>query len=158
MSIVRSCKYKILAQFVPISVETDNTETIARIEVDSGLNRGVIQRMMWAKPPAKRHTNQRVTHLIVYFDSAEAANHAIRNGLYIGSKSCPVRKVLREAQRCAKCQHYGHDNNAGAPHFATDCKRLHDVDEPHGSLFAYFRIFAPLADNHVIASHVTGIT
>ena len=32
------------------------------------------------------------------------------------------------------------------------------VDEPHGSLFAYFRIFAPLADNHVIASHVTGIT
>jgi hypothetical protein len=32
------------------------------------------------------------------------------------------------------------------------------VDEPHGSLFAYFRIFALLADNHMIASHVTGIT
>ena len=32
------------------------------------------------------------------------------------------------------------------------------VDEPHGSLFMYFRIFAPLADNHVIASHVTGVT
>ena len=31
-------------------------------------------------------------------------------------------------------------------------------DEPHGSLFVYFRIFAPLADNHVITSHVTGIT
>jgi hypothetical protein len=28
----------------------------------------------------------------------------------------------------------------------------------HGSLFVYFRIFAPLADDHVITSHVTGIT
>jgi hypothetical protein len=28
-------------------------------------------------------------------------------------------------------------------------------DEPHSSLFAYFRIFAPLVDNHVIVSHVT---
>jgi hypothetical protein len=127
MSIVWSRKYKILTQFVPISVETDNTETIAQIEVDSGLNRGVIQWMMWAKPPAKCHTNQRVTHLIVYFDSAEVANHAIHNGLYIGSKSCAVKKVLREAQWCTKCQRYGHDNNAGAPHFAKDCKWLHDV-------------------------------
>jgi hypothetical protein len=32
------------------------------------------------------------------------------------------------------------------------------VDEPHGSLFMYFRIFAPLADYHVIASHVTSLT
>ena len=32
------------------------------------------------------------------------------------------------------------------------------ADEPHGSLFVYFRIFAPLADYHVIASHVTSVT
>ena len=32
------------------------------------------------------------------------------------------------------------------------------IDEPHGSLFAYFRIFTSLADDHVIMSHVTGIT
>jgi hypothetical protein len=32
------------------------------------------------------------------------------------------------------------------------------IDEPHGSLFVYFRIFAPLADDHVIASHVTSVT
>jgi hypothetical protein len=31
-------------------------------------------------------------------------------------------------------------------------------DEPHGSLFVYFRIFAPLADDHVIVSHVTSVT
>ena len=30
-------------------------------------------------------------------------------------------------------------------------------DEPHGSLFACFRIFAPLVDDHVIVAHVTGI-
>jgi len=33
-----------------------------------------------------------------------------------------------------------------------------NADEPHGSLFMYFRIFTPLADDHVITSHVTGIT
>jgi hypothetical protein len=32
------------------------------------------------------------------------------------------------------------------------------IDEPHGSLFMYFRIFALLADYHVTVSHVTGIT
>ena len=31
-------------------------------------------------------------------------------------------------------------------------------DEPHGSLFVYFRIFTPLVDDHVIESHVTGVT
>ena len=37
-------------------------------------------------------------------------------------------------------------------------KMPNTADEPHGSLFTYFRIFAPLVDNHVIMSHVTGIT
>ena len=37
-------------------------------------------------------------------------------------------------------------------------KCLQHVDEPHGSLFMYFRIFTPLADDHVIVSHVTGVT
>jgi hypothetical protein len=36
--------------------------------------------------------------------------------------------------------------------------RLVSADEPLGSLFVYFHIFAPLADDHVIVSHVTGIT
>jgi hypothetical protein len=35
---------------------------------------------------------------------------------------------------------------------------LHPGDEPHGSLFMYFRIFALIMDHHMITSHVTGIT
>jgi hypothetical protein len=35
---------------------------------------------------------------------------------------------------------------------------LSPTDEPHGSLFTYFHIFTLLADDHVIVSHVTGIT
>ena len=31
-------------------------------------------------------------------------------------------------------------------------------DELHSSLFMYFRIFAPLADDHVIAPHATDVT
>jgi hypothetical protein len=32
------------------------------------------------------------------------------------------------------------------------------VDEPHGSLFVYFRIFTLLVDDYMITSYVTGIT
>ena len=37
-------------------------------------------------------------------------------------------------------------------------KTYENGDEPHGSLFVYFRIFALLVDDHVIESHVTGVT
>jgi hypothetical protein len=132
MSVVRNRDYKVLAQFVPISVDIEDAGNLKRIESDSGLSQGVIQRMSWVKPPEKRHASQRVAHLFMHFESAEAANHAIRNSLYIGGKGCPVRKAIREPQRCAKCQRYGHHNNAGAPHFAKDCQWVHDVCEGCG--------------------------
>src|SRR6202040_3275223 len=49
------------------------------------------------------------------------------NGLHIAGKKVQVCKMRQEPQQCAKCQHYGHGNNEGAPHFAKDCKWLHDT-------------------------------
>jgi hypothetical protein len=52
-------------------------------------------------------------------------------------------------------------NGSGHRHYKCKGTPISDsahADEPHGSLFMYFRIFALLADYHVILSHVTGIT
>jgi hypothetical protein len=46
----------------------------------------------------------------------------------------------------------------GRPLIISLLRFLQRGDEPHGSLFVYFRIFTPLADDHVIASHVTSVT
>src|ERR1700722_1143117 len=83
--------------------------------------------MEWAKPPEKQHALQHLAHLKLYFNSVEAANYAIHNGLYIAGKKVSVWKMLQEPQQCAKCQHYGHSNNEGPPHFAMDCKWVHDT-------------------------------
>lgn len=67
MSIVRNREYKVLVQFVPISVNMEDPRGITHIEhieSDSGLSQGVIQRMTWVKPPAKQHASQRVAHLL----------------------------------------------------------------------------------------------
>ncbi|KIM79465.1 hypothetical protein PILCRDRAFT_10302 [Piloderma croceum F 1598] len=55
MSIVQNCEYKVLVQFVPTTVDTEDARNINCIESDSGLSQGVIQRMSWAKPLEKRH-------------------------------------------------------------------------------------------------------
>jgi hypothetical protein len=120
-------EYRVLAEFVPVSFSPDTPDTLRCVESDSGAQEGSIIRAEWAKAPERRHALQRLAHLKLYFNSAEAANYAIRNGLYIAGKKVGTRRMRQEPQRCAKCQRYGHGNNEGAPHFAKDCKWLHDT-------------------------------
>ena len=120
-------EYRVLAEFVPVTFSYDALAALERIEKDSGAAPGGLVRAEWAKLPEKRHALQRVAHLKLFFSSPEAANYAIRNGLYIAGKKVNVRKMQQEARRCAKCQRYGHGHNEGEPHFAKDCKWLHDT-------------------------------
>lgn len=127
MSTLKDHEFKALAEFVPIAFAPDALAAIERIEQDSGAPAGGLVRVEWAKLPERRHVLQKLAHLKLFFNSAEAANYAIKNGLYIAGKKVGVRKMTQEARRCAKCQRYGHGNNEGSPHFAKDCKWLHDT-------------------------------
>ena len=120
-STLKEHEFKALAEFVLILFIPDALAAIERIEQDSGALPGGIIRVEWAKLPERRHALQQVAHLKLFFKSAEAANYAIKNGLYIAGKKVDVCKMTQEARRCAKCQWYGHGNNEGSPHFAKDC-------------------------------------
>jgi len=127
LSTLKDYEYRVLAEFVPITFLPDSRAMLEDVERDSGAQIGGLVRAEWAKSPEKRHALQRLAHLKLYFNSAETANYAIRNGLYVAGKKVSIRKMLQEPQRCAKCQRYGHGNNEGAPHFAKDCKWVHDT-------------------------------
>lgn len=91
-----------LAEFVPISFSLDALVALERIEKDSGAQPGDLIHVEWAKLPEKRHALQHVAHLKLYFKSAEAANFAIHNGLYIAGKKVKVQKIQQEPCHCAK--------------------------------------------------------
>jgi hypothetical protein len=66
--------------------------------------------------------------------------------------------VVRTRWGCALAKHNAGRGVGPKPETELLCLGLGHADEPHGSLFVYFHIFAPLADDHVIVSHVTGVT
>lgn len=86
----------------------------------------------WAKAIDKRSPNQRTAHLLLMFDSADSANRAITNGLFICSRRCRIERLKREPTRCLKCQkwnHYAKDcteekdtcGNCAGPHRSNNC-------------------------------------
>ena len=104
MSRMRDIECKVLGEFIPVGFDPDAVGATARIEEDSGLEANSIIRMSWAKAPARRKPGQLVAHLIIVLNSPENANHAIRNSLYIAGRKTNIRMLIREPQRCAKCQ------------------------------------------------------
>jgi hypothetical protein len=127
VSVLKEHEFRVLAEFVPVTFDPDALAALERIEKDSGAPPGGLVRAEWAKLPERRHPMQRIAHLKLFFNTAETANYAIRNGLYIAGKKVGIRKMNQEARRCAKCQRYGHGNNEGSSHFAKDCKWVHDT-------------------------------
>jgi hypothetical protein len=97
-------EFRVLAEFIPVSFSLDAPGELQSIKSDSSAQEGGIIRVEWAKAPECRHALQRLAHLKLYFNSAEAANYAIRNGLYIAGKKVGARRMRQEPQRCAKCQ------------------------------------------------------
>jgi hypothetical protein len=59
--------------------------------------------------------------MIVTFQSAEDANKAILNNLYILGKCCTTRKLLPEPCRCYKC------HTINAHHVAASCREITDM-------------------------------
>jgi hypothetical protein len=88
--------------------------------------------------------SKHVTQLLLTL-SNEILNSLCQSNLRDPKKACKLKKCFWHKNRQTKSEKLWEEENK-------------HVDEPHDYLFTYFRIFTPLADNHVIVSHVTSIT
>ncbi|KAJ7198268.1 hypothetical protein GGX14DRAFT_374253, partial [Mycena pura] len=109
-----SCVYRprrleLIAERVGVEALIEAQGFWRMVEADSGIREGGIVGARWIKAVERRAPGQQVAHLRVEFANAEAANHAIDNGLFVKGRHVSVRKSDNEPQRCARCQSYqGH--------------------------------------------------
>ena len=114
----RTRAYNVMAFNVPLIINPDDEAHRSEICETNDIEPGTITASKWAKAIEKRSPNQRTAHLFITFNSADAANRAITNGLSICNRRCHVEKTKREPTRCLKCQ--------GWNHIAKECTEEHD--------------------------------
>ena len=105
---VKERLYQLVVPFLPTSVKTDDSMTLRAIERESDLTTHSIARMKWIKDPSRRSANQRRAHALISTTSPHAANHLIKEGLYLDQTRFHPRKDRKELIRCLKCQRWGH--------------------------------------------------
>jgi hypothetical protein len=84
--------YMIVAEYVPVTYSPDGYKAHAKIEIDSGLQRGVIQEARYLKKIEHRAQGQRSAHVMMGFTDPAQANRAIRGGLVIEGKKVSTRR------------------------------------------------------------------
>ncbi|KAJ6484791.1 hypothetical protein C8R45DRAFT_765012, partial [Mycena sanguinolenta] len=113
--VYRPRRTELIAEMVGVEATVEVAGFWRVVEADSGITKGGIESARWLKAVEQRMPGQRVANLRVAFANAEAANHAIDNGLFVQGRHVRVRKSDNEPVRCARCQ--SHDG-----HFARPCK------------------------------------
>ena len=114
----RSRSYVTIALNVPIALNPDDSRHLEEVHEANDLEIPTISSAKWAKAVDKRSPDQRTAHLLITFNSAEAANRAIVSGLTVCNRRCRVEKSKREPIRCLKCQ--------GWNHLAKECLEVED--------------------------------
>jgi hypothetical protein len=125
MSEIKDREYACIVENVPIGFHPTQESTL-EIETTNDLATKSIILARWIKPIERRFEGQRTAFMIINFRSAEDANKAILNSLYIRGKRCVTRKLLPEPRRCYKC----HEINAN--HIAASCKEITDICDTCG--------------------------
>ena len=96
--------YKTKIEFVPVSLEVDNPFHHRDIESASDLPDNTISKITWMHKPTERKPQQKVAHTFLTFNSPEAANKAIGEGLTIDGKKVLAYHTYPEPMRCFRCQ------------------------------------------------------
>jgi hypothetical protein len=117
MSDIKDREYSCVVENVPVSFEP-SVNSFLDVERQNDLSAKSILLGRWIKPKDKRSEGQRTAFMIIAFRTAEEANKAILNSIYIAGKRCIVRKLLAEPKRCFKC------HVIGARHGAATCKEI----------------------------------
>ena len=114
----RSRVHNLIAFNVPLGINPEDKRHRHEIYEANNIEKEIILAMRWAKPIHRRALTQRTAYLILTFNSADVANRAITNGIYICNRRCHAERVKHEPTRCLKCQ--------GWNHFAKDCQEEND--------------------------------
>jgi hypothetical protein len=117
---MRNRLYHVIADFVPILLGEPGV-TLETVELHNSLAKGAILDAWWLKWPAFRKPTQRHAHLVLCCASIETANRLLKEGAIIEGKKSSTRKLIREPQRCLKCQLLSQD------HMAASCPSIHDT-------------------------------
>ena len=117
MSEIKDREHTCVVENVPISFRPSAESTLEG-KITNSLSPKAIMLAQWIKPIEHRFEGQRTAFMILTFRTAEDANKAIHNSLYIHGKRCITRKLLPKPQRCFKC------HAINAQHIAADRKSV----------------------------------
>jgi len=95
MSEIKDHEHSCVVENIPIGF-LPTTESILELELTNGLAPKSTMLTCWIKPIEHRFDGQRTAFMIFTFHTAEDANKAIHNSLYISGKRCITRKLLPE--------------------------------------------------------------
>jgi hypothetical protein len=116
---IRPRQHVILVPKIPLTLDPNNDAHIREIEEVNRLKEKSISKIRWIKPERRRKPDQRLAHAFFSFNSAEAANICIRDGILVcGMKTYPS-KMKQEPTQCLKCRKWGH--------FANQCSETKDI-------------------------------
>jgi len=125
MSEIKDREHSCVVENVP-TIFYPSPESSAEVETTNRLTPNSILLARWIKPIERRFEGQRSAFMIITFRTAESANTAIQNSLYICGKRCTTRKLLPEPRRCFKC------HAINARHIAANCKEITDICDTCG--------------------------
>lgn len=109
---IKSKAFNLVLRFVPCSLfKPEDPDHILSLETENNLTPGSVVSASWLKRPNRRSPTQTVASVKVVCSSPEAANHLLRERIYVAGHVVSVRKDLREPIRCNKCQEFGHIRN-----------------------------------------------
>ncbi|THU80242.1 hypothetical protein K435DRAFT_622630, partial [Dendrothele bispora CBS 962.96] len=114
--------YEVIVEFVPVQANLGDCYETMQIESDSNIEGGDLVRARWIKDPEQRSPGQRVAHASLHFRTRQAANKAIKDGLFIAGKPVSARKPDYFLGLCTKCYKPGHIR-ATCPNHADVCGR-----------------------------------
>jgi len=116
-SVVRMRSILVIVEYVPMSHSPDMMLEHRRIERDSGLTEDSLLATRWIKPMQRHAPGQQCAHLIACFQTPEAANLAMREGIVIAGKRVWAQHMQKEPRRCLCCQ------SLTARHVAAKCNQ-----------------------------------
>jgi hypothetical protein len=125
MSEIKDREHACVIENVPVNFYP-SIELVREVENTNNLTPNSILLTRWIKPIERRFSGQRTAFMIATFRTAEDANYAILNNLYICGKRCTTRKLLPEPRRCFKC------HAINSRHIAANCKEITDICDTCG--------------------------